>query len=194
MRIPIVRTPQNPDEPDAGDVAAVVETVEAVMKHRSRSAGSRLVVGLLVLPLRVLRSAVKLSFKAGVQVGAAPFRVTAVATRRLGVVGTASLLVGVAVGVLFAPVSGRQMRQRLRQLISGPALIPDSRLQQAVVDEIGAAARTSDLPQPQVTVTGGVVTLQGTAPSETARIELEATAAAVAGVQGVVNTLTVAGS
>jgi osmotically-inducible protein OsmY len=40
-------------------------------------------------------------------------------------------------------------------------------------------------------VRGGVVTLRGSVPHDTARIEVEAAAAAVRGVEGVVNDLTV---
>jgi hypothetical protein len=46
-------------------------------------------------------------------------RVGAAASKRLGAVGTVCLVVGVVVGLLVAPTSGRQLRERLRLALSG---------------------------------------------------------------------------
>lgn len=146
---------------------------------------------LALLPFRLLRRTAVIAFRAGVQVGSVPVRVTAAASRRLGVVGTLCLMAGVIIGLLVAPVSGRQLRSRLRTLTAGSRPLPDADLRAAVVAELAAAQRTWHLPQPEVAVSGGVVTLAGDAPHETARIEIEAATAAVPGVQGVVNRLVV---
>jgi len=174
-------------------VAEVVAAVSAdASGHRTSSRGP--VAWLALLPLRIVRRLVVLSFRTGYHVGAVPLRVTRAASRRLGLVGTVCLVAGVVIGLLLAPVSGRQLRQRLRNLAGGTSPRPDLEVQAAVVAELASAPRTAALTRPQVVVTGGIVTLAGSAPTETARIELEAVAAGVPGVLGVVNELVVAGS
>jgi osmotically-inducible protein OsmY len=118
--------------------------------------------------------------------------VTAVGARRLGAVGVVTLLVGIGIGMLVAPTSGAQLRARLRTLVGGTGALPDGEVRVAVQRELSAAPRTWHLPQPEVAVHGGVVTLRGTVPHDTARLEVEAAAAGVRGVQGVVNDLVVA--
>jgi len=157
----------------------------------SRRSPTRAVGHLLLLPARVLRTTVVVAFRSGVQVGSLSVRATAAVSRRLGVVGTLCLVAGMVIGLLVAPVTGRQMRARIRTLLAGSRPVGDDDLRAAVVAELAGAQRTWHLPQPAVSVAGGVVTLSGSAPHETARIELEAAAAAVSGVQGVVNQLTV---
>lgn len=169
----------------------IVDTPAAQVAGAVAGKARQLVWRLIVLPLRVLRRATVLAFRAGVQVGSVPVRMTAAASRRLGLVGTVCLVAGVAVGLLVAPVSGRQLRQRLRTLTAGSRPLPDAELRSAVVAELAAAQRTWHLPQPEVAVSGGVVTLTGGSPHDTARIEVEAATAAVPGVQGVVNRLVV---
>lgn len=153
---------------------------------------ARLGARLVLLPLRLARRATALSFRAGVSVGRVPVRVTAIGARRLGVVGVLALLAGIAIGLLVAPVSGAQLRARLRTLVGGTGAVPDGDVRVAVERELSSAPRTWHLPQPEVAVHGGVVTLRGSVPHDTARIEVEAAAAGVRGVQGVVNDLVVA--
>ncbi len=82
--------------------------------------GTRRGVWRLVLsPVRLIGSMISLAFRTGVGVGGLPVRVGAAVSRRLGVVGTVCLILGVATGLLIAPTSGRQLRHRLRQLLSG---------------------------------------------------------------------------
>lgn len=182
---------------DIMEVAATLvasETPHAEVAVPDRGRPRRWELRLGSLPFRLMRWVVVASFRTGVGVGRVPVRLTAVTTRRLGAVGTISLLAGVALGLLFAPVPGRQLRQRLRNLAGTGQPPADGDVRTAVVNELAAAPRTAHLPQPAVTVLGGVVTLEGPAPTQTARIELEAVAASVAGVQGVVNSLVVNGS
>ena len=157
----------------------------------NRRGPARALGHVLLLPARVLRTTAVVAFRSGVQVGSLSARATAAVSRRLGVVGTVCLVAGMVIGLLVAPVSGRQLRSRIRTLLAGSRPVGDDDLRAEVVAELAGAQRTWHLPQPDVAVAGGVVTLTGTAPHETARIELEAAAAAVPGVQGVVNRLAV---
>lgn len=160
-------------------------------RRRPLRRGVLLGVRLVALPLRLVRRVTALSFRTGVAVGRVPVRMTAGGARRLGVVGVGALVAGVLVGLVVAPVSGAQMRRRLRNLVVGARAVPDAELQRAVESALAAAPRTWHLPQPEVSVRSGVVTLRGQAPHDTARIELEAAAATVRGVGGVVNDLVV---
>ena len=162
-----------------------------LVRRRPVRASARAVVYLVVLPLRILRRLTAVAFRTGVRVGGVPVRVTAVGVRRLGAVGVLALLAGVAVGLLVAPVSGAQLRARLRTLVRGSTAVPDDQVRLAVEQELSSSPRTWHLPQPDVAVRGGVVTLRGSVPHDTARIEVEAAASAVRGVQGVVNDLAV---
>lgn len=159
-------------------------------RHRRRPV--RASMRLLTLPLRLVWGLTRTAFRSGVRVGTLPVRATAAGARHLGVVGVLAFIGGVAIGLLAAPVSGARMRARLRTLVAGTGARPDVEVRQSVVDELASAPRTWHLPQPSVTVSGGVVTLRGSVPHETARIEVEAAAATVRGVQGVVNDLVVA--
>jgi len=167
------------------DLPEPVLTAGGHSAHRVRRL-ARAVVG---VPFHAVRSAIRVAYRSGRVAGAVSVRATAVASRRLGVVGVAALLVGVVIGLLVAPVPGRQLRQRLATLIAGARPVPDDHVRQAVVAALGASPRTWQLPEPEVTVAGGVVTLTGEVPSETARVEMEVVAAGTPGVQGVVNHL-----
>jgi hypothetical protein len=151
--------------------------------------GHRLAGSVVALPFHVVGAAIRVAYRSGRVAGTVSVRATAVAGRRLGVVGVAALAVGVIIGLLFAPVPGRQLRQRLATLIAGARPVPDDHVRQAVVASLGASPRTWQLPEPDVAVAGGVVTLTGEVPSETARVEMEVVAAGTPGVQGVVNHL-----
>lgn len=176
--------------PPSTPVATSASPVSEAARRRRRPV--RASMRLVTLPLRLVWGLTRTAFRSGVRVGTLPVRVTAAGARHLGLVGVLAFLGGVAIGLLAAPVSGAQMRARLRTLVAGTGARPDDEVRQAVVDELGAAPRTWHLPQPSVTVSGGVVTLRGSVPHETARIEVEAAAATVRGVQGVVNDLVVA--
>jgi osmotically-inducible protein OsmY len=109
--------------------------------------------------------------------------------RRLAVFG-----LGAIAGLLCAPESGAQLRARLAALVADArATVPDAELAERVRRELGSSSRTWHLAQPEVDASGGVVTLTGTAPHETARGDLERTVAATKGVRHVDNRIEVTG-
>jgi hypothetical protein len=174
------------------DASRSEDLLRRAWRHQPVRRTVRLGVRTVTLPLRVAASATAVAFRAGLRVGRLPVRVTALGARRLGAVGVVTLLVGIGIGMLVAPTSGAQLRARLRTLVGGTGALPDGEVRVAVQRELSAAPRTWHLPQPEVAVHGGVVTLRGTVPHDTARLEVEAAAAGVRGVQGVVNDLVVA--
>lgn len=107
--------------------------------------------------------------------------------RRLAVFG-----VGVAAGLLAAPVPGAELREslrrRLEELTGGT---DDVALAVAVREELAQSPRTWHLPQPEVTVTGGRVVLSGVVPHPVAKNDVERTVSAVPGVVDVDNQLVV---
>jgi hypothetical protein len=142
-------------------------------------------ISLVLLPFRIVIGVTKLGTKAGYRAG------RAFGYRRLFVFAA-----GVGVGVLVAPGSGRETRARLRELVEArrPVRASDPELGERVRVELRHATRTWHLPQPEVVVEDGRVVLRGTVPHETARNDLERTAAGVPGVSSVENNLVIAGS
>jgi hypothetical protein len=136
-------------------------------------------ISLLFLPFKVAIGSTKLGYKTGRLLG----------YRRVFLVG-----VGVAIGLLVAPVPGRQLRAKLLELIEERRPAGNGDLAERVRFELKHAPRTWHLPQPDVEVEAGLVVLTGEAPHETGRVDLERTAAAVAGVMQVRNDLVVAGT
>jgi hypothetical protein len=136
-------------------------------------------ITILLSPFRMTAGATKVGYRAGRAVG----------YRRLFLIG-----LGVGVGLLVAPVTGREARARLREFIEArrPPRVSDPELGERVRVELRHATRTWHLPQPEVAVEGGRVVLRGSVPHETARHDLEAAAAAVPGVAAVDNHLVVA--
>lgn len=150
---------------------------------------------LLVLPFKLLGAAVVLAFRAGVAVARIPVRLSAAAGRLLGFRGIIFGLLGLALGLLFAPGPGRDLRDRLRQLIQGGGVVADDELVDKVVFELAHAPRTWHLePQPSVAVVAGRVTLTGPVVDEKASEEFARVAGSVPGVTGVDNHLAVAPS
>jgi hypothetical protein len=138
---------------------------------------------LLTLPIRILG----LGYRAG--------SLSAKATRRtvrfVGYRRVALLLVGIAIGLLLAPVPGAELRARLRKQLSqlGPATPLE--LGDRIREELAASPRTWHLPQPGISVADGVVVLSGDVPHATASADLERTVREVKGVVDVDNRLTV---
>jgi osmotically-inducible protein OsmY len=97
----------------------------------------------------------------------------------------------VGVGLLIAPMTGDELRTRLRHLIEQRRGTGD--LAERVRFELSHSPRTWHLPQPDVEVIGGTAILRGEVPHEVGRADLERTAAAVAGVVHVENQVDVAG-
>jgi hypothetical protein len=139
-------------------------------------------IRLLFLPAKVGIGTTKLGAKAGYRTG------RLLGYRRLFVFGA-----GVAVGLLFAPMAGRELRAKLQ------AMAEERRggigdLADKVRYELSHSPRTWHLPQPEVEVVGGTAILRGRVPHEVGRTDLERTAAAVAGVVDVDNRVDIAGT
>jgi hypothetical protein len=131
---------------------------------------------LLFLPAKVGVGTTKLGVKAGYRTG------RLVGYRRIFLFG-----LGVGVGLLLAPMTGREARAKLQSLIDARRGAGGGDLAERVRFELSHAPRTWHLPQPTVEVQGGTAILRGVVPHETGRLDLERTAAAVAGVVEVDN-------
>ena len=131
---------------------------------------------LLFLPAKVGVGSTKLGVKAGYRTG------RLFGYRRIFLFG-----LGVAVGLLIAPTTGREARAKLQGLIDARRGIASGDLAERVRFELSHAPRTWHLPQPTVEVQGSTAILRGIVPHETGRVDLERTAAAVAGVVEVDN-------
>ena len=112
--------------------------------------------------------------------------------RAVGPVRLAIVAVGVGIGLLVAPTSGAELRDRIRRRWDERGESPgDLDVAQRVRDELAQSPRTWHLPQPEVEVTDGTAILTGQVPHLSGRADLERTAAAVAGVVAVDSRLTV---
>jgi hypothetical protein len=136
---------------------------------------------LLTLPFRL--------FGLGLRIGAGSAKLTHRTVRFVGYRRVLVLLVGVAIGLLLAPVPGAQLRDKLRQALQGlggqsPLVLGDK-----VREELASSPRTWHLPQPGISVDGGTVTLSGDVPHATAAADLQRTVESVKGVTEVVNNL-----
>lgn len=131
----------------------------------------------MITLLRLLFMPPKVGYRVGRVVGA----------RRLFVFGA-----GLAVGLLLAPMAGRELRARLQELADarrGPGdLAAKVRL------DLSQSPRTWHLPQPEVEVVGSTAILRGEVPHESGRADLERTAAAVPGVVSVDNKVVISGT
>lgn len=138
---------------------------------------------LLTLPFRVV--GVALVVVAGV---------TKLARGALGVVGYRRLtlvVIGVAIGLLVAPVPGEALRRRLRETLDQRAGVAPTGVEDRVREALSSAPSTWHLDQPAVALVDGRIVLTGPVPHETGRNELVRVAAAVRGVAGVDDHLTV---
>jgi hypothetical protein len=141
------------------------------------------VVRLVFFPVKVGAKATKAAAKTGYRTG-----------RLLGYRRVFVFAVGVAVGVLFAPGPGRELREKIKSLLAGAMPTSDPELGERVRFELSHSPRTWHLPQPEVDVQAGRVVLSGAVPHATARADLERTVTAVPGVTAVENLLTVTGT
>lgn len=147
-------------------------------------------IRLLFLPVRLLWVASMTSLRLGRWTAGVPLRVTARTYRLVGARAVFFFLAGLAVGLLFAPGPGAELRQKLRRRLGG---VPptDTELAEKVGFELSHAPRTWHLPQPEVAVLNGRVELRGTVPTGEGRDEFERVAASVPGVTAVENLLRV---
>jgi hypothetical protein len=152
-----------------------------------------LLIRLVVLPLKLAFAMLGGTFRAGMKVGAVPVKVGWRATRAAGISGVLCFVLGLALGLLFAPARGRELREKLRRLLTGQSGLSDDELAERVAFELGHAPRTWHLPQPEVVVIDHRVQLRGSVPHESAREELVRVAAGIPGVAGVDDLLEVDG-
>jgi hypothetical protein len=146
------------------------------------------VLRLLLLPFKLVLALVGAAFRGGVYAGKAPMRFSWRLARLAGPRGWFCFFLGLAIGLLFAPGPGRELRARLQALLA-PDGVSDEELAAKVGFELAHAPRTWHLSQPEVRVTAGRVRLSGTVVTDDERDELARVAAAIPGVQGVDNAL-----
>jgi len=148
---------------------------------------------LALLPFKLVFRSTVLFMRVAMRMALLPLRVSRATTRLLGLRAIAFGLLGLALGLLLAPVPGRQLREKLLKLIAGGGAIPDDELAEKVSFELSHAPRTwHHDPQPNVSVLAGRVVLTGEVRGDDARDEFARVAAAVPGVVGVENQLEVA--
>jgi len=150
-----------------------------------------ILIRLLLLPLKLALRLVGVTLKVGYVTGRVPVRVSARSARLVGFRGSLFLLVGVAIGLLLAPESGRDLRLKLQRMLDQGGA-SDTDLAEKVTFELAHAPRTWHLDQPDVSVVAGRVILRGSVPGEDAREELARVASAIPGVETVDNQVTVA--
>ena len=148
----------------------------------------RVLVRIVVVPLKLIVEVGGIAFRLGVTVGRVPVRAGRAVTRRLGWRGVVLVQAGFVAGLLLAPMRGRELRSRIAGLL-GAGAAPPGDLTERVTFELAHAPRTWHLPQPAVEVRDDVVTLRGSVPHEDAREELIATAGALPGVGTVLDEL-----
>ena len=140
-----------------------------------------MLVRAMLFPLRLSYGMGRMSVRTGYRVG-----------RRAGPSRVLALGVGVGIGLLIAPTSGEELRDRLRrQLEARRAPAGDDAVAERVRYELSHSPRTWHLPQPAVEVVGGTAILTGGAPHATGKADIERAAAAVPGVADVDNRLVV---
>jgi hypothetical protein len=143
-----------------------------------------MVVRVVLFPVRVSYGVGKTGVKTGFRLG-----------RFVGLSRLLALGVGVGIGLLVAPTSGDELRERLnRQLAARRAPASDDAVAERVRYELSHSPRTWHLPQPGVEVVAGIAILTGGAPHETGKADIERAAAAVPGVSDVDSQLVVGAS
>lgn len=137
----------------------------------------------VTFPVRVTYGAGKLGAKTGYAAGRMSARAGYRAARFVGVSRILALALGVAIGLLIAPTSGQELRDRLlRQWEARRAPASDDAVAERVRYELSHSPRTWHLPQPEVEVIAGTAILTGDAPHASGKADIERAAAAVPGV------------
>ena len=146
----------------------------------------------LLLPVRATLGVGKLSAKTGYRTGKLSARSTYRVGRLIGLRRTLLLGAGVGIGMLVAPTSGQELRDKLRrQWETRRAPASDDAVAERVRYELSHSPRTWHLPQPAVEVVGGKAILTGGAPHATGKADIERAAASVPGVAEVDSRLVV---
>lgn len=137
---------------------------------------------LLLLPVRLALGTTKLGVKTGYRAG-----------RLVGYGRLTWFGLGVVAGLLLAPGPGAELRGAIRRKLEARGLT-DVDVAERVRFELAHHPRTWHLPQPDVRVAAGRVTLTGTVPDEAARQEMVRAASALPGVAVVDDRLDVSGT
>ncbi|MGH9210398.1 MAG: BON domain-containing protein [Acidimicrobiales bacterium] len=148
---------------------------------------------IMMLPWRLVFGMSRASARAGYASGKLSARTGYRATRRVGLTRVVAFGAGVGVGLLVAPVTGHEMRERLRRRWEDLRAAPESdvELAERVRHQLAQSPRTWHLPQPDVEVVAGTAVLTGEAPHPSGKADIERAAAAVPGVVGVDSRLVV---
>ncbi len=143
----------------------------------------RLVALAIIIPIKTALGLLKFSIKAALVTTRTAFRSSLI-----------SLAAGIGLGWFFTSTpTGRQLVDQVRDLMGKPAgPVDDDQIAALVRTEIASGSNTWHLPQPDVSVAGGVVTLTGSVPHSSGQLDLERAAAAVRGVVAVNNSVEVA--
>ncbi|HET6950243.1 MAG TPA: BON domain-containing protein [Acidimicrobiales bacterium] len=137
----------------------------------------------VLFPVRLTYGVGKLGVKSGYRAGRLSVASTWRAGRFIGLSRVLAFGLGVGIGLLVAPTSGQELRDRLRrQWESRNAPASDEAVADRVRYELSHSPRTWHLPQPAVDVVAGRAILTGEAPHETGKADIERAAAAVPGV------------
>jgi hypothetical protein len=140
----------------------------------------------VLLPVQATVGVGKVSAKAGYRAGRLSARSTYRLGRLIGLRRALVLGVGVGIGMLVAPTSGQELRDRLRsQWERRRAPASDDAVAERVRYELSHSPRTWHLPQPEVEVVAGKAILTGGAPHATGKADIERAAASVPGVADV---------
>jgi hypothetical protein len=151
-----------------------------------------MVIRAVLLPVRAGYGIGKLGVKTGSGAGKLSAGTTWKAGRAVGLSRLLALGAGVAIGLLVAPTSGQELRDRLRREVANRrAPASDDAVAERVRYELSHSPRTWHLPQPAVEVAGGTAILTGGAPHETGKADIERAAGAVPGVAQVESHLVV---
>ena len=151
-----------------------------------------MVIRVMLFPLRLGVGLGRVGARTGYRAGRMSVGSTYKVGRSVGVTRLLAFGAGVGVGLLVAPTSGPELRDRLRRrLASRGAPASDEAVAERVRYELSHSPRTWHLPQPSVTVAGGTAILTGGAPHEAGKADIERAAGAVPGVAQVESHLVV---
>ena len=161
----------------------------------ARSTGGTSVIRTVLLPVRAAYGVGKVGAKTGYVAGRLSVGSTYRVGRFVGLTRVLALGAGVGIGLLVAPTSGQELRDKLRRAVAARrAPVSDEAVAERVRYELSHSPRTWHLPQPAVDVVGGTAILTGGTPHETGKADIERAAAAVPGVADVDSHLVVGAS